>query len=712
MDVLDALAWPLERLGEAIEAVARYHGFPLRQREVPTPPAGLTRDGRAEVGLWLETAAAWLGVEAEPVEAPYTEVAGLIRRAGPALLRLPGTGTASFLALLGGTRRVAILLGPDLTVHRRRLEAVCEALCRDLEGPVRADVERLLDEAGVAGRRRVRGRSALLRQRLSTVRLGDCWLLCLPVGTLFRRQLRQAGVWQRLLGLLGVYTAQYGLWLLSWWLLGRGALQGRLDRGWLLAWALLLLTLVPLRMLITWLQGTLAIRAGGLLKRRLLAGALRLAPEEMRHQGVGQLLGRVIEADAVEALALNGGVLGLVAGIELGMALALFAAVPEGGLLTLLLLDWGALTGLIGWRYLRQRRHWTAARLGLTHDLTERMVGHRTRLAQEAPAHWHDGEDQALARYLELARVMDRTTAVLLALVPRGWLLLGVLGVAPGFLSGATTSAALAVQIGGVLLAAIAYRKLATGLWQLAGALIAWRQVAPLFHAAARQDLATAPSLLRAPAAGVGVMGEAAPVLEAHDLVFRYRERGAPVLRGCSLRLWPGDRLLLEGPSGGGKSTLATLLLGLRRPDSGLLLLDGLDLHTLGAEGWRRRVVAAPQFQDNHVFTGTVAFNLLMGRGWPPRPEDLAQAEALCRALGLGPLLDRMPAGLLQMVGETGWQLSQGERSRLYIARTLLQGAPCLILDESFAALDPETLRQALLCVLERAPTLVVIAHP
>jgi ABC-type multidrug transport system fused ATPase/permease subunit len=71
-----------------------------------------------------------------------------------------------------------------------------------------------------------------------------------------------------------------------------------------------------------------------------------------------------------------------------------------------------------------------------------------------------------------------------------------------------------------------------------------------------------------------------------------------------------------------------------------------------------------------------------------------------------------MPAGLLQMVGETGWQLWQGERSRLYIARTLLQGTPCLIFDESFAALDPETLRRALLCVLERAPTLVVIVYP
>ena len=103
----------------------------------------------------------------------------------------------------------------------------------------------------------------------------------------------------------------------------------------------------------------------------------------------------------------------------------------------------------------------------------------------------------------------------------------------------------------------------------------------------------------------------------------------------------------------------------------------------------------------NHVFSATVAFNLLLGRCWPPRSEDLAQAEALCRALGLGTLLDRMPAGLLQIVGETGWQLSQGERSRFFIARTLPHSADCLILDESFAALDPETLHQAMPCVLE-----------
>jgi ATP-binding cassette subfamily B protein len=712
METLQTLAWPVTRLGEVLEVMARHGGVPLQQRDTPTPLDGPEQDGTAEIGSWLETAAAWLGLQIEPVEASYAEVAGLVRSAGPALLRLPGAGVPCFLALLKGTRRTATLLGPDLAVHRHPLEAVCTALCQGLDTPLQVDVERLLDEAGVSGRRQARVRIALLRQQLSTARISDCWLLRLPAGTSFWRQLRYAGVWQRLLALLGAHAMQYGLWLLSWWLLGQGAFQGRLERGWLLAWALLLLALAPLRLLVTWLQGALAISAGGLLKGQLLAGVLRLAPEEMRHQGVGQLLGKVIEAEAVEALALNGGVLGLMAVVELGMAAALCSVVPGGGPLLLLLLAWGGFTGLLGWRAMCQRQHWTAARLSLTHDLVERMVGHRTRLAQEAPAYWHDGEDQALAHYLELARRMDRTTAMLLALVPRGWMLLGVLGFTPAFLTGATAPATLAVQLGSVLLAAAAYKKLATGLWQLAGAVIAWQQVAPLVRAATRPELAAAPSLVPVPAATLGASRETAPVLAAHDLVFRYRERGAPVLRGCSLRLWPGERLLLEGASGGGKSTLAMLLLGLRRPESGLVLLGGLDQHTLGPAGWRQRVVAAPQFQDNHVFTGTVAFNLLMGRCWPPHPEDVAQAEALCRALGLGALLDRMPAGLLQMVGETGWQLSQGERSRLYIARTLLHGADCLILDESFAALDPETLHQALQCVLERAPTLLVIAHP
>jgi ATP-binding cassette subfamily B protein len=83
--------------------------------------------------------------------------------------------------------------------------------------------------------------------------------------------------------------------------------------------------------------------------------------------------------------------------------------------------------------------------------------------------------------------------------------------------------------------------------------------------------------------------------------------------------------------------------------------------------------LATPQFNDNPVFAAPLAFNLLMGRRWLPHQEDWTEAEALCGALGLQELLDCMPAGLLQMVGDTGWRLSHGEQSHLYIAQALLQ---------------------------------------
>jgi ATP-binding cassette subfamily B protein len=305
---------------------------------------------------------------------------------------------------------------------------------------------------------------------------------------------------------------------------------------------------------------------------------------------------------------------------------------------------------------------------------------------------------------------MDRTAALLRAVVPRGWLVVGLLGLAPGFVAGRASPVALAVGIGGILLAYRALRRLAAGLVHLAGAAIAWRQCALLFQAAARPDAGGVPGealVARSPDPPVGE-----PLLEAHNLAFRYGDRGSPVLQACSLRIDRGDRLMLEGPSGGGKSTLASLLGGLRLPDAGLLLLGGLDRPSLGGDAWRRRVVCAPQFHENHVLTGTFAFNVLMGRGWPSTPQDGSDLEAVCRGLGLGELIDRMPAGLLQTVGESGWQLSHGERSRLYAARALLQDAELVVLDESFAALDPQSLQRALQYVLERARTLLVIAHP
>ena len=711
MGALDKLSWPISRLGEALEALARTGGLAPRSVEVSVSPGSLAWDSREALGRWIEATAGVLGLEAERVEVPYAEVEWLVRSAGPALLRLPGGDEPHFLALLGGRRRVVSILGPDRTVHRLQPEVICAALCQGLEQRLAARVDQVLSAANVPKRRQARARAAIIRERLSPVRIDGGWLLRLPPSASIWRQMCQARLPRHLLGIIGAHTVEYFLLLLSWWVLGRGALEGDLDQGWLLAWALLLLTIVPFQWLAMWSQGVLAIGVGGLLKQRLLSGALQLEPEEMRHQGAGQLLGRVIESQAVESLALSGGFLALGAGIELIMAAVVLGLGAGGARHVLLFLGWVVLALCLNWRYGRYRQRWTAARLGLTQGLIERMVGHRTRLAQEPHERWHDGEDQALERYVVLSRQMDGAGMVQ-ALAPAGWVIVGLLGLTPTLVSGASMPGALAVSLGGVLFASRALAQLVTGLSHLLGAAIAWQQVTLFFHAAARPEVSAPPAfaLALSPRAGESENGQ--PVLDARDLIFRHHGRVEPVLRACSLQVCAGDRILLEGPSGGGKSTLASLLAGLRSPQSGLLLLQGLDWQTLGAEGWRRRVAGAPQFHENYVFTGTFAFNVLMGRRWPAQPEDVQQAEALCRELGLGDLLDRMPAGLQQMVGETGWQLSHGERSRLYIARALLQSADLVILDESLAALDPDTFHQSLRCVLDQVSTLIVIAHP
>ena len=644
--------------------------------------------------------------------APYSEVGQLISGAAPALLKLPSDGEPRFLLLYGTGRKRVRLLAPDLTIRRVNRETVRDAVCQRIEAPLVPEVDGMLLKAGVARRRRSRAREAILRERLSSVRIGGCWLLRLSPGRSYWQQMRRQRLPRRLLVLTISHTLQYALLLLSWSIVGRAAFQGRVDSGWLWAWGLLLLTMIPLRLAATWSSGMLAVEAGASIKRRLMYGALRLDAEDIRRQGVGQLFGRVIESGAVESLALSSGFLGLFAFIELTMAAVVLYAGAGGGFHLLFLVGWVALTFLSGWLSFKQRGRWTETRLSMTHELVERMIGHRTRIAQEAPESWHEGEDQTVERYLDISKGMDRAT-VMQSILPRGWLVVGFLGLAPAFVSvGGSSPTALAISLGGILLAYRALQRLASVLSQLVGAAIAWKQVAPIFKAARRSEYPALPTfdLELRPVDAESQRRQV--VIEAHDLVFRYPGRAEPVLQQCSVQIYSGERLLLVGDSGGGKSTLGSILAGLRSPVSGLLLLSGMDRGVLGPEGWRKRVASAPQFHENHVFMGTFAFNLLMGRGWPPEAQDLKDAEEICRELALGDLINRMPAGLSQMVGEMGWQLSHGERSRLYIARTLLQGADLIVLDESFGALDPETMRQCLECVLQRACTLVVIAHP
>lgn len=684
-----AFVWPRSHVREALSALARVQH--MDQRAVTAQ--GVTN------AAGIEACASALNLEAEPIEAPYGQIERLLAQAESLVLQVTVDGKDGLvLVIKGGPRRV-LLLTPDRQRHYVSARGLRNIVCAPLEETLAPTLNPLL--AVLPPARHAGAKRALSRAQLASAPAFLGWLLRpLPAANFFS-QLRSAGVCTKAMHLVGAHTLAYSLWIAAWALMGAAALEGHYDAGWWQGWVIMLITLSGLQLLSGEWQTQFLTSASLLLKRRLLHGALRLDQDQVRREGAGQLLGRVLECEAIENLALNGGLAAVLSLFEISASMLVLVYGAGGGWHAALLLIWLGLAGALAWRYRTQRRAWTRSRLALTHYLTEQMLGHRTRLVQQPETLWHRDEDAALSAYNDRSIVMDRWAIALTTLIPRGWLIVSLVALAPVMFAG-SSAPMLAVALGGCLLAYAALRKAMQGLIQLAAADIAWDQVALLFRAGR-----TMPDS--------GYQHDAVPhantVFVAQNLIFRYRNQERAVLRGIDLCIRRGERILLEGTSGGGKSTLAQIITGLRAPESGLLLLNGLDRHTLG-DAWRRLAVNVPQFHDNHILCETLAFNLLMGQCWPPTPADLQEAETLCRALGLGELIERMPGGLWQVIGENGWRLSHGECSRVYLARALLQRASLLVFDETFAALDPENLARAIDCVLARAPSLIVIAHP
>lgn len=699
--------WPLAQAEEALHILATAAGLRPLERERPAEVPAMEPLSADRLGAWLDEAAQRHGLEASGVVATGGELTSLLRRASPGLFYIHQRG---LLALLAAGRSQVTLLGPDLrrwTVRRSRIE---QLLFAEAAAAHRPAVYALLDRLQLTADKRAQLEHRLLVQRLAAEAVATAWLLREAPGRSLRVQLRRAGIAYDLARIGIAYLLGHACGLLALLLLGRGALGGRLDVGWLLGSLLLLALAVALRFGGVATEERLGSLGGALLKERLLLGALRADSMKVRRDGIGRILGCILEAESLEWLISGGGLALLLSGLELLLAALLLAAVPGGLPLLLLLAAYGTAAWGLSRAFIRRYRGWAAARLALSAQTIESMMGYRTRLVQLPVGDWHKDEDAALSRYQAASQALDRVAMVLHGLLPRGWLLVSLLGFGPQLLWVRSATPELAILLWAVLLAVHSFGQLGAGILRLGGVLVAWEHVSPLLAAAA---LAPAPPAAQLEElSGSSQEPSGSPLLRASGLSYAAPGRSQLLLRDCELTVGTGQRLLLEGPSGSGKSTLAAILAGLREPAGGLLLLRGLDLSSLGPQKWRRRVALVPQFHDNHILTASLAFNLLLGRAWPPQPADLEAARELCEALGLGPLLSRMPGGLHQQMGETGWRLSQGERSRVYLARTLLQRADLLILDESLAALDPETLHRVSVCLLQRAGALLLIAHP
>lgn len=697
------LLWPVDQLPEALEQMAQREGYGASPGDLSSHAADVEPSR-----IWMFALAGRLGVELEPITPLYRELPAVIERAAPCVLQVRRNGRPFYLVLLGTRRKKARLLARDSTVVPVDVRHVLALVRQEKQASVAAEVSQLLEGVEMPSRGGEDILAKLLLQRLGQEELRTSWIMR-P-----QRTARPSTLLGSLPALVvGILVNHLLLSLVlagSFWILGRAALQAHLEPGWFEGWIAVIACSIPLRLMEVWWQGLFSIRIGTLLKQQLLAGILKLTPDEIRLDGIGRHFGRVAESEVVELLALGGALLAVLSLVDLVLAAIILGLGAGGWLQVGALIAWTGVAFVLTRRHYRAQRRWSMSRIDITHDLLERMLGHRTRLAQLPLERWHDPEDRRLADYYETSQAMDRRTMHLSAIVPGGWLILALLTLIPAFASGTAEASALAISAGGILLALRAFDEISVFFQQISLAATSFEQIRDLLRAVARPELTSKVPLEME--AGKLEQETDGTLIEARGLTFRHQARTRPVLENCSVQIARGDRILLEGPSGGGKSTLVSLLTGLRTAEAGVLLLRGLDRSTFGMSGWRRRVTAAPQFHENHVLNGSFAYNLLLGREWPTSLEMREKAREICSELGLDELVSKMPAGLDELVGETGWQLSHGEKSRLYIARTLLQGVELVILDESFASLDPETMRVAVSCVLKHAPSVVVVSHP
>jgi len=190
------------------------------------------------------------------------------------------------------------------------------------------------------------------------------------------------------------------------------------------------------------------------------------------------------------------------------------------------------------------------------------------------------------------------------------------------------------------------------------------------------------------------------------DVSFAY-DPGKPVLEGISFTAPAGSTTALVGTSGGGKSTLAGLVLAFYRPLAGRIQVDGRDLASLRLRDYRAHLGVV--LQDNFLFDGTIAENVLFSRPDATR----AEVEAVCRAAHCEEFVARFEKGYDTIVGERGVKLSGGQRQRVAIARALLADPRILVLDEATSMLDSESeaLIQEGLQRLRQSRTTFVIAH-
>ena len=204
----------------------------------------------------------------------------------------------------------------------------------------------------------------------------------------------------------------------------------------------------------------------------------------------------------------------------------------------------------------------------------------------------------------------------------------------------------------------------------------------------------------------IEIVADMGPIsLETNGLSYRYDSQSAPIFSALSLSVAPGESVAITGASGAGKTTLMKVLCGLFEPDSGRVLINGIDIRQIGINNYHRMIACV--MQDDRLFSGSIRENIC---GFAEEMDEEWMVEC-ARASHIHDVIMNMPMGYETLIGELGEGLSGGQKQRIFIARALYRKPGILFMDEATSALDSESEHCVNVAIKNMNITRVIIAH-